>query len=210
MSRCAAPVRAARIFVARFDALLRRCRGVYEFTADPACMLRIALTRARKGSELADGTRIEPGELLVEIHLWNERLPQMPPEGADLAWARHMLRRFAASLALLARHLALDPQLATVRALYGEAAFLTSADLDAGVAALSRLGFELRRPRAQAGAWSRFAEFWQNLYSYALLWTFNPGSLPGKTPCTLERFSLWMPRKTLDERYGSAELPLSP
>ena len=62
-----------------------------------------------------------------------------------------MHRRFAASLRLLAKYLALDPQLAAVRALYGEAAFLTSASLDAGAGVLSRLGFELHRPRAQAG-----------------------------------------------------------
>lgn len=197
------PARTARALVGRLDALLRRCHGVYEFTTDPACILRIAPATARRATELADGTRVEPGELLVEIHLWNERLPQMPPEGADLAWARRMYRGFTASLQLLAKYLALEPQLAAVRALHGEAAFLTSSGLDTGVGVLSRLGFELRRPRAQAGALARFAGLWPNLYSYALLWTFNPGSLPGKTPWALERFALWMSRATLDERYGS-------
>ncbi len=194
--------RLGRVLVARFDTLLRRGHGVFEFTADPACILRIALCRAGTATTLADGTRIAPRDRLVAIHLWNERLPQMPPTGADLAWARRMYRGCSVSLQLLAKYLAFDPRLAAVCAVYGEAGFLTGTSLDAGVGALARLGFELRRPHAQAGPWRRFAEFWQNVYSYALLWTFNPASLQRKPFLRLERCELWMSRAALDARYG--------
>ena len=58
------------------------------------------------------------------------------------------------------------------------------------------------RPRAKAGPWWRFTEFWQNFYSYALIWTFNPNSLRGKPLSAIERLDLFMSRKMLRERYG--------
>lgn len=192
--------RLARAAIAAFDSLLRRCLGVVEFTADPACVLRIRLRQAPQAVDVA-GVHIAAGDPLVELHLWNERLPRMPASGADLAWARRMLRAFTVSLHLLAKYMALEPRLAGVRAVYGEPGFLVSAELDAGAAALTRLGFEVHRLRAQASPWARFAEFWQSLYSYALLWAYNPGSLHSKPLLRLERCQLWMPRHVLDERY---------
>ncbi len=199
-----APGPLLRGIVRRFDALLCRIHGVYEFMADPGCILRIALARATVEQVLADGTPISPGDLLVEIHLWNERLPEMPREGADLRWARRMYQGFVASLHLLAKYLALDPQLAAVRAIRGEMGFLTTASLDAGSGALTRLGFEIQRPRAGASARERWAEFWHNVYSLVLLWTYNPGSLRGKALWRLERCRLWMSYATLERRYGNA------
>jgi len=196
-----APGRLARAAIGAFDSLLRWRLGVFEFTTDPACILRISVTPAPVSIDLPGDLHIVAGEPLVDIHLWNERLPQMPRTGADLAWARRMLRAFTVSLHLLAKYMALEPKLAGVRALYGEPGFLLTSELDAGAAVLTRLGFVVRRPRAQAGPWLRFAEFWQNLYSYALLWTFNPGSLYHKPLLRLERCQLWMPRHVLDERY---------
>ncbi len=191
-----------RWLVRHFDVLLRRAHGVREPWGDPDCVLRLALTCASEPLSLASGVHIQPGDLLAEIHLWNERLPIMPAEGADLRWAREMQKRFTASLRLLATELDEDPSLQAVRAVRGEAAFLASADLDAGARVLAHLGFEVRRPRLGASAWRRFAEFWQNLYSYALLWTYSPASLHGRAPWQLERFQMWMPRATLAGRYG--------
>ena len=191
-----------RSLIYGLDALLRRSQGVFEFTDDPACILRISLARANSNQVLADGTRIEPGDLLVNIHLWNERLPRMPREGADLAWAQRMYRQFILSLRLLAKYIASNPGPAAARAIYGEPGLFTTGSLDAGLGALTRLGFEIQRPRAAAGPWQRFAEFWQNLYSYALLWTFNPGSLWSRTFWGLERCQIWMSRATLERLYG--------
>ena len=195
------PGRAVRGTISALDTLLRWRLGVFEFTSDPACILRISLARAPVSIDLPGELHIAAGEPVVDLHLWNERLPQMPRTGADLAWARRMYRAFTISFHLLAKYMALDPRLSGIRALYGEPGFLLSSELDAGAAVLRRLGFEVYRPRAQAGAWWRFAEFWQNLYSYALLWTFNPGSLRSKPFLHLERCQLWMPRQRLDERY---------
>jgi len=197
----AAPI---RDLVQRFDGLLRRCLGVYEFTTDPACILRISLQPARTCHVLADGTHIEPGDALVTIHLWNERLPRMPSSGADLRWAVQIYRSFVASLRILARHVALDPKLTAAVAIFGETGFLTTAQLDSGVGALTRLGFEIHRLPPPANVRERFIRFWPNLYSHALLWTFNPATLPDKPFWRLERCQVWMSRAALEQRYGQS------
>ncbi len=202
--------RLARRPVLALDALLRRCYGVYEYTQDPACILRVSFTRAKRSLTLADGTRIAPGELLAIIHFWNERLPPMPGEGVNLRWAREMYRTLRPSLSLLAQHLAADPGLATARAVGGEAAFIAAANLKAGMSLLTRLGFEIQPASRGTGAWGRFVTFWQNFYTWMLVWAFNRPSLRGRTPLDLERYWLWMSRATLDRLYLQPETAAAP
>lgn len=199
------PTRIGRRFVLLLDALLRQSLGVYEFTQDPACILRLSPMRSRINLVLADGTRIAPGDQLAVTHFWNERLPAMSEAGVDLRWARAMYRHLGPSLELLAQHLARQPGLAEVRALCGEAAFLRASNMQAGTRLLAGLGFEIQRATRGTGAWGRFPTFWQNFYSWLLMWAFNPASLRGRKPPDLERYWLWMSRATLEERYGSRD-----
>jgi hypothetical protein len=188
------------------DAHLRRSLGVFTWTEDPECILRLALTRARAGHTFADGTVIEAGDPLVEIHFWNERLPAMPGTGPDLRWARAMYRAFATSLCLLDGYLEAtgNRDLAAAQALHAETGFLTSQALDGGATILQRLGFEVERPRRHTGAWARFGEFWADFYSWLLIWTYNPASLQHKRLLSLERSELWLSRRTLHERFPVA------
>jgi hypothetical protein len=41
------------------DAFIRTCHGIYQFTDDPSCVLRVGLSPARATISLSDGTRIE-------------------------------------------------------------------------------------------------------------------------------------------------------
>jgi hypothetical protein len=72
------------------DATLRRWNSVVEFTSDPTCILRIRVGRLERPLVLADGTCGRAGERFVDLHLWNEHIPEMPKEGASIAWARQM------------------------------------------------------------------------------------------------------------------------
>ena len=197
------PARLGRWLVRRLDALLRRCLRVHTFSDDPACILRLSPGQAREALVLADGTRIEPGDPVVDIHFWNERLPAMPDAGPDLRWAREMYRCFTASLRLLADYLEHSPTLGGIRAIRAEYGFSSEAGLDAQRGLYERLGLEVRRVRAARGAWGRFAEFWENLFSYWLIWTYNPASLKGKRFLDLERCQVWMSRQALYARYGA-------
>lgn len=195
--------RVGRCLVRALDAVLRRSLHVQTFTDDPACILRLSPGRAREALVLEDGTQIRPGDPVIDLHFWNERVPPMPDSGPDLRWAREMFRRFVASLRLLALHLAESPSHAGVRAIRGEFGFLSGEGLDAQQDLFRRLGLEVRRLRMARGAWGRFAEFWQNLFSYWLIWTYNPASLRHKHLLDLERCQVWISRGALLARYGA-------
>jgi hypothetical protein len=87
-------------------------------------------------------------------------------------------------------------------ALVGRPALLEKDDSPVLGSLAARLGFEAVNLTAEAGRWGRFAHFWENIFSWALMWTFNPGSLRGKRFLRLQRYRLWMSRRTLLERYG--------
>jgi len=192
----------ARGVVRRFDGFLRRRLGVFHYSEDPGCRLRLSLPRTPYAVHLADGTDVAAGDTVANVHLWNERMPPIPAEGADLRWAREWQRGMTYSLRLLAAYLDADPRYAAIPAVYGQIGFATTRDADTGSHLLRALGFEMFRPRAKGGLWWRFSEFWQNVYSYALLWTYNPNSLRDKPFSAIERLDLFMSRNKLRERYG--------
>ncbi|HOG45940.1 MAG TPA: hypothetical protein PLJ35_12690 [Anaerolineae bacterium] len=197
-----APGRIGRHLVRALDARLRRAQGTFVFSDDPDCILRLSLITAQAPLRFNNGAAVAPGDQLIVIHFWNERLPAVPAEGPDLRWARTMIRQSVASLRLLAQYLESRPDLAGVRAIGSDVAgFLTVSELDTG-AVFPRLGFEMQRPLASAGPWQRFLGFWEGVYSWLLVWTYNPATLRGKAPWSLERFGMWMPRTTLEARYG--------
>ena len=188
-----------RLAVRGLDAIVRRASGVQEFTQDEDCILRIALGRSSKEIILSDGTRIEKGEVIGELHLWNEHLPRMDEEGPSLEWALKAYYLWRGSLRKLAAYLEDEPRFDHVRAFRGETAFLRE-DLE-GRAWFKRMGFDLIRADRN-GKLKRFGEFWENLYIWWLIWTFNPGSLRGKDLLRMERAQLWISRQALLERYG--------
>lgn len=181
------------------DILVRQAYHVREFTQDENCIIRIAVGRSTRDITLSDGTRVEKGEVVGELHLWNEHLPRMDAEGPSLQWALKIYRLWRTSLKELAAYLEDEPQFASVRAFRGESALLKD-DLE-GSALFERLGFDLVR-RDRTSKLKRFGEFWENLYTWWLIWTFNPGSLKRKDFFRMERAQIWISRGALIERYG--------
>jgi len=137
--------------------------------------------------------------VVEELHLWNEHLPRMDEEGPSLEWATKAYRLWGASLKKLVAYLEDEPQFANVRAFRGETAFLRDDLEESGL--LERLGFDVLR-MDRGDKLRRFGEFWENLYTWWLIWTFNPGSLRRKDFFRLERAQLWISRQALLERYG--------
>jgi hypothetical protein len=182
------------------DLLLRRAYGVCEFSQEEGCILRLALRRARADLTFSDGTAVRRGDLVGEFHLWNERLPRMGPDGADLAWARSFLERLVHSMSLLAAYVESDSRFDSVQAFRGEMAFAL-----AHIETIERLahgiGLDFMRPSGAASPWGRFAEFWESFYSCMLMWAFNPPSLRGKGLLQLRRYQVWISREKLRARY---------
>lgn len=190
-----------RAMVLALEGLLRRQGRVEEFTQDEECILRIALTTYKQDVDLSDGTKVRAGDKICELHLWNEHIPPMPPDGPDLRWGVRFYRLAVKSLRSLAAYVAADePQ--DIVALGGQMAFLEKDDSPVLASVAAQLGFDIVNLTAQGGRWRRFTHFWENIFSWALMWAFNPASLRGKRFLRLQRYRLWMSRRTLFQRYG--------
>jgi hypothetical protein len=196
---------AGRAFVRFIDSILVRAHHVEEFTQNPECIFRIALGRATVSRTLSDGTQVCRGDTVCEFHLWNERLPLIDPDGPELAWGRAFLSGVTRSLRLMSDYLDHDSRFDGAVAVHGVSAAMGSVQVT-GIERTSRgLGFDFEWVPLRSDPWGRFALFWERLYHYALIWTFNPGSLRTKRLSQLKRYQIWMPRQTLRRRYGGGE-----
>jgi len=180
------------------DALLRRRYGIVEFTARPDCILRIARATAPRALELSDGTRIQRGDPLLDLHLWNEHVPTIPPGGPTLCWAVTAAHRARTSL----RALAAAAQAGTVPefvALRGCLRF-DGRPLNAPFASC---GFDTIADRPTTAAeWLH--DLGENCLTGMLLWAFNPAGL-GQARLIRARRYLWMSRARLLQRHGSTK-----
>jgi len=187
-----------RFLVRKLDDFIRKSSQVFEFSQDAECLLRLQVTHAPRRILLPDMT-VEPGEPVLLIHLWNERLPPVSPSGTDLAWARCILRRWRRSLCLAAGYLQDNPQFNQVRAVGGVTILATSGLHEAGSHFFHDMGFMVIPSSNRLG---RFGEFWENFYSYLIIWTFNPASLPKRPLFRIRRSEMWMSRESFLQRYG--------
>jgi ceramide glucosyltransferase len=191
--------------VRTIDQMLRNYYGIYEFSQDERCLMRLSIGNARKDVQLSDGIFVQAGDLVLELHLWNEHIPSMSADGADLAWALSFQRRLTLTMKLLAGYLETTPALEEVQALSGDPPFgnrVGAIDLRELV---QRWGFEVIPGPPSEGLWANFLEFWVNLYAFGLLWAYNPASIKKKGFDGIKRDELWMSRQTLLEKYGEKE-----
>ncbi|RME80039.1 MAG: hypothetical protein D6775_17100 [Caldilineae bacterium] len=186
-----------RGLIRRFDALLRHLLGISTFCRDEECLLRIRLVRLSRELTLPGG-HVAKGELVLELHLWNEHILPPPAAGPDPAWALRMGRMFVGSLRGLAAHVQQKPELQQARAVGGVTVLFTP-ERPAGIRFMERLGFVVFHHRHPLG---RFGEFWENLYAWALMWAYNPASLRHRTLWGLSRMEVWMRMEDFLQRYG--------
>jgi hypothetical protein len=185
-----------RSLIRLVDSVLRQRMGVFEFCTDPECILRLEFSTAPHKLLLSTG-EVPKGAPTLVPHLWNERVPKMGSGGADLAWAVSMSRLYRASLHKAADWLVAEPDVPAVRALGGATALLLLGE--GSLRSLQRIGYEVFPYHNSLG---RFGEFWQNLYTWLLMWTFNPVSVRGKSPFGMHRAEGWMPIEVFLSRYG--------
>jgi hypothetical protein len=186
-----------RAVIRRFDAFLCRCLGVYEFSSDAECILRVQKAVAARPLNLPGGV-IPKGAAVLKIHLWNEHVPPMPAAGPDLAWAAHVSRCFVRSLHSVAGLLRKDPSLTGARAVGGVTALLPIEGRSGSTALMKRLGFTILPYHNPLGS---FSEFWENLYTWGLMWAYNPISLQHHQFFRLHRAEIWMPIENFLARF---------
>ena len=93
-------------FVFGLDDWLCRRFGVIEFSTHPDCIFRIELRRLDHAITLSGGTALRPGDAIVQLHFWTERVPQYDGAGAGFEFARRFNRALVFSLRELATFLA--------------------------------------------------------------------------------------------------------
>lgn len=187
-----------RFLIRQFDYFLRKCNGVFEFSQDEDCLVRLHISRAAHILLLPD-TTIAANDPVLRIHLWNEHMPAISSGGADLAWARRTLRRFIYSLRLVEVYLRENPRLNEIRAIGGVTILLTSGVHASGSRFVQDLGFTVMPHNNQLG---RFCEFWENFYTWVLIWTFNPGSLSSYSFSRMHHTEMWISRGAFLERFS--------
>ena len=186
-----------RGLIRRFDAWLSHVEGVEPFTDDPGCILRIQVGCATHCLVLPEAT-IPRGTNVLLLHVWNERMPAIPPEGPDLAYGLRFHRLLFTSLKFVAQHILADPTLQAVRVVGGVTAHISLKEADGGRAMLEQLGFTVMPYHRPFGA---FGEFWENFYTWWLMWTFNPPSTHHRKLWELQRTEFWMTKEAFLNRY---------
>jgi hypothetical protein len=184
------------------DAILRGYYGIYEFTDDPGCVLRVGRDRARAPALLYDGTRVEMGELVGTLHFWNEHLPRYSARGPDLGWACALRDRVICSLREFSEYIECEPSWREVRAIRAETAWPARLGASQIRRVFQRYGFEEVPPD------SSFLARLHGLGECFVLWgltrAFNPAALP-RQPFLRDRHELWISRKTLLTRYAGPD-----
>jgi hypothetical protein len=176
------------------DRVLRRYYGVHEFSQREDDLLRIAIAVAEHRVVLADGTVVQPGDIVVDLHLWNERVRALGGGRAlGLGWGCRAKRRIERSLAALAAHVEVTQGLAHCKAFRAEAVFIRGRRERALLRIAQRLGFGTPKnpERADVG---------HTLLAFALTWAFHPGDRAYRGIWGT-RYTFWMSRRALRDRY---------
>ena len=189
-----------RALIRLFDRFLRWRLGVFEFCEDPSCLIRLRLARAPHSIPLSDG-EIPAGAKLLELHLWNERVQRMPPEGADLRMAIGIRRMFIFSCQAAAREMQHNPRFSGIEVVGGITVLFYPGEGSGGEKLFKRLGFTLFPYHNPLG---RFGEFWENLFTWSLMWAYNAPSLRQRHLLRLHRTEMWMSAKEFILRYGAS------
>lgn len=188
-----------RYAIRAIDWIIRFAYQVKPYSEDPDCILRISPSQSKRQIHLSDGVQVQVGDPILALHFWNERLERLPQDRTSLGWRCFFLQRCKISFHMLAAYLDQHPQIGDRLALRGEFGFVT--DLRPAETFYNQLGFDVFLKERPGGRFWRRA-FWDNVFSYALLWAFRPRSLQGKHLTKLIRVEIWISRGQFMQLYG--------
>jgi hypothetical protein len=182
------------------DERLRRRLSVFDYVDHRDCILRMQIGRADEEVALANGLRLRVGDRLIDLHLWNEHLPEMGRDGPSVGWARRLSKLLDFSLRELAVYLAARPQLddiAVIRAIMPLRGLEQSRHLHFIAA---RYGFHAAPEAAPRSLGGRLHRAGENALGLMLVLASNPAAahldilVRGRAP-------LYLARRDLDARY---------
>ena len=187
-----------RRIIRAFDHFLSHVYGVTSFNNDPECILRIRLWHAAHAIHLPD-LKVARGAPVLELHLWNDHLTPMPEAGPDPAWSIQFWHRLTSSARALARLVAQDPQLSSAQAVGGATVLFEQGEGTATNRLARRIGFSVFPYHNPLG---RFGLFWENFYTWWLMWAYNAASVRHRRLLRIQRSEVWMSMDEFLRRYA--------
>jgi len=163
-----------RHLVFGLDGWLRRRYGIREFNNDSECIFRVQADRTSMQLTLSDGTAVRPGDPILELHLWNEQIPAIGPEGPTLSWARQVVHALGFSLRKLAQFLERNPDYDEVRVIHADMSLAPSSRREQLVRMAERFGFEAIGTSGPRSLPRRLHQAGQNILISMLVLAVNP------------------------------------
>jgi hypothetical protein len=191
------------LFIAVIDDRLRLRDGVYEYTHHQDCIFRIQTIASAEELLLCDGTHLQAGAKLINLHLWNEQIPPMPKGGPTFGWARRMDHAVDISLRELARHLRTRPDLADVAAVCANLTLAPAEREHQVVHIMQRYGFERVSVSDRLSLGERMHRLGENIFISMLVFAHNSAALHADS-LRRDRVLMCLSRRILQHRYGFA------
>jgi YkoP-like protein len=183
------------------DGRLQRRQAVFEYTGNPFCIFRVDIAHSRERLVLRDGTRVHRGERIARLHFWNEHIPQVPQDGATIAWARQMQHAIAISLHELACYLGSHSDLADIAVICADVPSGTRTQSDQLARIMARFGFEAIVHPDRLPVGERLHLLGENVLISLIVFAQNASTLRRDTLKRV-RLPIYLSRRTLDERFG--------
>ena len=196
------PLRWLGTMALRIDDHLRRRDHVCEYSSEPRCVFRMQVVGARQDLVLADGTTVRTGDKLINIHLWNEHIPVIPPEGATFAWGRRMGMAMDFSLRQLADFISCHPELVGITAIRANLAVSTARTTTQLLRVMQHYGFEIVLDDKPVSWRQRLHQWGENVLGLLLLVAVNPAAARISVLSRV-RSQVLLSRNNLDRRYGA-------
>lgn len=180
------------------DRALRNRLQIFEFTQDHSCILRASLTHAKYSIKLATGDQIRRGDLIAELHFWNERLIEVLSGQSLLCRGVRLRYSLHHSLAVLAKYLEQSNDMPRVKAIHARLARSAQKPFSRH----RPFGFEfVPAPKSSIG---QLHDLLENILIYALCWAFRPVHRKRRLSA-VKRAEMWMSTKDLLDLYGRPE-----
>jgi hypothetical protein len=180
------------------DRYLRRRLGMFELCDDPEMIFRVRVIPSTRALPVPGG-EISAGEPVIELHFWNEHLPELSWDGPDMEWGIRAVRVLTHSCRVIVRHMREDERLAGVKGICGSTVLFFPGEESGGERVFERLGFTAARARNRLGA---FGEFWENFHAWMVMWAFNAGTLRHHSLLHMRRTEFWAAADHFARRHG--------
>jgi len=182
-------------FIFALDRWLRHRHGVFEYAHKPNCILRVQLGQLHKQVMLSDGTVGFSGDRIIDLHLWNEKIPVAPVQGYSLAWGCRVSRCFMESLGELARFLMSEPELSDINIIRANINF------DSLYRIAVQHGFESVADNSdRPSPWEHIHRFGENILCWLLMRAYNSASVRSNKFRRSQR-PVYLSRRVLMQKY---------